>query len=74
MELTQQELNKTMNLCFNDPAKACAIAQTIINTVGVVSCSTYAEIKGKSKRNIQYAANNLNGVTIEGRKFPAINQ
>lgn len=74
MELTQIEIDKTMKLCFDNPIKACAIAQIIIDTVGVVNCSTYALLKGKSKRSVQYNVDNLNGVNIENRKFPAINQ
>jgi hypothetical protein len=72
--LTQEEIKRTQQLCFNNPAKACAIAQIIIDTCQVVSCSTYAEITGKSKRTVQYQSKNLNGVSVEGRRFLSLNQ
>jgi hypothetical protein len=71
--LTQSEIEKIQNLCFKNPVKACAIAQVIINTCQVVSCSTYARLKGKSKRTVQYKAKNLNKISIETRNFISLN-
>ena len=68
-KLTPQEINKIQNLCFENPAKACAIAQIIIDTCQVASCSTVASIKRKSKRTIQYQAKRITGIKIENRKF-----
>ena len=72
-KLTQSEINKIQNLCFENPARACAIAQTIIETCQIVSCSTYAKLKNKSKRTIQYQSGNMTGLTIENRKFVSFN-
>ena len=71
--LTDKEIDKIQKLCFENPAKACAFAQTIIDTCQVVSCSTYSKLKGKSKRTIQYQSGNFAGLTIENRKFLSIN-
>ncbi len=73
-KLTQEEVDKIQNLCFNNPAKSCAIAQIIIDTCQVVSCSKYASLKGKNKRTIQYQSDNLTGLNIENRKFISLNQ
>lgn len=72
--LTDVEIEEVREFCFSNPAKACALAQEIINTCQVVSCKTYAEINGKSKRTILYDADNLNGVIIDNRKFISICQ
>ena len=72
-QLTTDEIRKIQNLCFENPAKSCAIAQIILDTCQVVSCSTYAQIIGKSKRTVQYQANDMTGVSIYGRKFLSIN-
>ena len=74
MILTKIEIQKTQQLCFVNPAKACAIAQIITDTCGLVSCATFAQIKCKSPRTIQYQAENFTGIEIEGRKFISINQ
>ena len=50
--LTEEETKKIRKLCFSNPAKACAIAQVIIDTCQVINCSTYAAIKNKGKRTI----------------------
>ena len=68
-ELTQTEIIKIQNLCFENPAKACAIAQLILDTCQVTSCSTYARLKNKSKRTILYQAGDMTGVSIEDRRF-----
>jgi len=73
-KLTQSEITKIQNLCFENPARACAIAQTIIDTCQVVGCSTYADIKNKSKRTVLYQSGKLTGITIEKRKFVSLNQ
>jgi len=73
-KLTQEEIDKIQNMCFNNPVKCCAIAQLIIDTCQVVSCSTYAKLKGKPKRTIQYQSGNLTGLVIENRKFVSLNQ
>lgn len=72
--LTSTEIRKIRELCFNNPKKACASAQEIIDTCQVVSCSTFAGFKKKSKRTIHYKANNLTGINIEERRFLSINQ
>ena len=69
MILTKIEIQKTQQLCFANPAKACAVAQIITDTCGLVSCATFAQIKGKSPRTIQYQAEKLPGIKIEKRKF-----
>jgi hypothetical protein len=73
-QFTQQEIERTQQLCFNNPAKACAVAQLIADTCQVVSCATYAEIKGKSPRAVQYKAETLTGIEIENRRFVSVNQ
>lgn len=72
--LTDTEKSKIQNLCFENPAKDCAVAQEIIDTCGVVSCSTYSVLKGGSKRAVQYKSEKLIGLKIEARKFISINQ
>lgn len=72
--LTQKEIDRIQKLCFENPPKSCDVAQLIIDTCQVVSCSTYAKLKGKSKRTIQYQSGNLTGLGIETRKFLSINQ
>jgi len=73
-QLTMEEIEKLRNICFLNPAKGCVIAQEIIDTCQIVSCSTYSELTGKSKRTINYKADKLIGVEIEGRKFISVNQ
>ena len=68
-QLTKKEIEKIQNLCFESTERACAIAQTIIDTCQVVSCSTYAKIKHKNKRTVLYKALKIPGITIENRKF-----
>lgn len=72
--LSEHEIKRTQELCFANPAKACAIAQVIADTCQVVSCATYAEVNGKSHRTVQYQAAELTGIAIEKRKFISINQ
>lgn len=72
--LTNIEIEKLQNICFSNPKKACAVAQLIIDTCQVISCSTFANIRGKNKRTINYQACKLTGVEIEGRKFISLNQ
>ena len=73
-QLTDKEIEKLQNLCFSNPAKACAVAQVIMDTLQIVSCSTYASIAGKAKRTINYQADKLIGVEIDERKYISINQ
>jgi len=72
-KLTPAEIEKIQNICFENPAKACAIAQVIINTCQIVSCATYARLKEKKKRTVLYQSSKLLGVLIEGRKFLSLN-
>jgi hypothetical protein len=71
-KLIQSEITKIQNLCFQNPAKACAIAQTIIDTCQIVSCSTYAKLTGKGKRTVLYQSPKMTGVNIEERKFVSL--
>lgn len=73
-ELTTKEINRIQDICFDNPARACAVAQIIIDTCQVVSCADFAQIKGKSKRTINYKAHNLTGLRIKNRYFISINQ
>lgn len=68
-KLTKAEREKILNLVFDNPDKSCAIVQTFIDSLQVVSISTYAKLKGKSKRSVLYNSKKLKGVEIEGRKF-----
>lgn len=68
-ELTQVEIKKLQNICFSNPAKACAVAQIIIDACQMVSCSTFSNLTGKAKRTINYQADKLIGVNIDGRKY-----
>lgn len=70
--LTNKEIEKIQNVCFSNPERACAIAQIIIDTCQVVKCSTYAEVKGKSKRTVLYQKEKLAGIKIENQKFISI--
>jgi len=72
--MSQAMTEKVMELCFTNPVQACALAQAIIDTCQVMSCATYASLKGKSKRAVLYSAQKLTGVEIEGRKFVSFNQ
>lgn len=73
-ELSEHEIKKIRELCFTNPLKCCAIAQEIVDTCGVVSCATFAQVKGRGKRAVQYQSEKLVGIKIEDRKFIAINQ
>lgn len=73
-ELTEIEKQKIRNLCVSNPAKACAYAQEIIDTCGIMSCNTFGKLKGKAPRTVQYQAQRLTGLTIEKRKFVSLNQ
>ena len=73
-QLTQKEIERIRDLCFSDPAKACAIAQVIVNICQVVSCNTFAAAKGKSPRGVHYQTTKLTGIVIENRKFISIIQ
>jgi hypothetical protein len=73
-ELKQKEIKRIQQLCFNSPAKACAVAQLIIDTCQVLSSTTFAAAKGKSPRTIQYNLHKLTGIQIENRKFVSLNQ
>ena len=68
-QLTEKERKKIQEMCFQNPVKSCAIAQTIIDACQMVSCSTFAELKGKGKRTINYQASKLIGIKVEGRKY-----
>jgi len=75
-KLTPQEIKKIQNLCFENPHRACAVVQTFIDTLQIMSCSSFAKLQSpkKSKRTILYQSKNLNGITIENRKFIPLNQ
>lgn len=73
-QLTTLEIEKIQNVCFSNPSRACAIAQLIIDTCQIVSCSVYSDLKGKSKRTINYQARKLVGIKIEERKFISLVQ
>lgn len=73
-ELTNEEISKAQNLCFENPVKSLAVAQLILDTCQVMSCSTYAKMKNKSKRTIQYRAGKMSGIVIEERKFISLIQ
>ena len=72
-KLTQAEITKIQNICFENPAKACAIAQVIINTCQIVSCATYARLKEKKKRTVLYQSQEITGISIEDRRFLSLN-
>jgi hypothetical protein len=71
--LTQKEIDKIQNLCLSNPIKSCAIVQTFIDNLQLVSCADFAELKGKSKRTILYQAKKKTGVEIYGRKYLTFN-
>ena len=73
-ELTNEEIRKIQNLCFENPVKSLAVTQLILDTCQVMSCSTYAKMKNKSKRTIQYRADKMSGIVIEERKFVSLIQ
>lgn len=73
-ELTNKEIKKIQNLCFDNSAKSCAIAQLILDTCQVVSVKTYSELKGKHRNTILQQKEKLTGVEIENRKFISLNQ
>lgn len=68
-QLTDAEIKKIQNMCFHNPVKACAIAQTIIDVCQIISCASFSKLTGKSKRTINYQAENLIGIKIEDRKY-----
>ena len=70
-QLTTYEIEKLKSICFSNPAKACAIAQQIIDTCQIISCSTFSNLSGKAKRTINYKAEKMIGIKIEERKFPS---
>jgi len=69
MELTQIEIDKIRNMCFDNPSKSCAIVQEIVNSLQVVSCAEYADLKDKKKRTILYRAKKMIGFDLCGRRF-----
>lgn len=73
-ELTEKEKENIRNICFTNPAKACAIAQEIINTCQVVSCATFASVNSKAPRTVQYQAKKLTGLDLPDRRYISINQ
>ncbi len=73
-QLTEKEIKRIQSMCFQNRAKSCAIAQTIIDACQMISCSTYAELTGKSNRTINYQADKLIGIKIDGRKYIAFPQ
>ena len=72
--LTEKELAKIQNMCFDNPAKMCAIAQEVIDTCQIVSSSKFAELKGKHRNTILQQKDKLIGVQIENRKYISLNQ
>jgi hypothetical protein len=73
-ELTKTEIDEIKELCFQNPVKACAVAQKIIDVCGMVSCNGYAKLSNKSTRHIQYISETLVGINIENRKYISLNQ
>lgn len=73
-QLTDKEIKKIQSMCFQNPAKSCAIAQTIVDACQIVSCSAFSELTGKSKRTINYQADKLIGIKVDGRKYIAFPQ
>ena len=73
-QLTEKEIEKIRNACFDNPVKMCAIAQVIIDTCQIVSSNTYADLKGKHRNTILKQKDKLTGITIANRKFISINQ
>lgn len=73
-QLTQKEIERTQRLCFSNPAKACAVAQAIIDTCQIISCATYAKVEKMSPRTIQYKAKKMIGISVEDRTFVSIVQ
>lgn len=71
-QLTETEISKIQNMCFENPRKSCAIAQLILDTCQIVSCSTYARLHKKSKRTVLYQSKHMTGVNVEDRKFIAL--
>jgi len=71
-QLTDEEIRKIQKMCFENPIKACAIAQLILDTCQVVSCSTYAKLHKKSKRTVLYQSKYMTGVNVDDRKFIAL--
>jgi len=69
MVLTQEEITRTRVLCFNNPLKACAYVQEMINSLQITSCSDYADLKGKKKRTVQYRAKKMIGFDLCGRRY-----
>ena len=73
-QLTEKEISKIQNACFENPAKMCAVAQVVVDTCQVVSINTYSKLKGKHRNTILQQKDKLTGVEIEDRKFISINQ
>jgi hypothetical protein len=71
-QLTPTEIRKIQNICFQNPVRACTVAQVILDTCQVVSCSTYARLHKKSKRTVLYQSKHMTGVNVEDRKFIAL--
>lgn len=72
--LSDTEKEKIFKLCLENPDKACAIAQEIIDSCQLMSCRTYAVLKDKSPRTVQYKAEKLRGISIEKRRFVSLIQ
>ena len=73
-QLTENEIEKIQNKCFDNPAKMCAVAQVIIDTCQVVSVNTFADLNGKHRNTILGQKDRLTGVVVEGRKFISVVQ
>jgi hypothetical protein len=72
-QLTQKEIDKIQKLCLSNPVKSCAVVQTFIDNLQLVSCADFSELKGKSKRTILYQAKNKTGIELYGRKYLTFN-
>ena len=72
--LTQTEINKIRNKCFENPAKMCAVAQEIIDTCQIITIATYAKNGNKHRNTILQQKEKLTGIEIENRKYISLNQ
>ena len=67
--ITEEEKIKILDLVFNNPQKSCAIVQCFIDSLQLVSPAEFAELKGKSKRTIQYRVDKMRKVSIANRNY-----
>ena len=67
--LTESEIRKIRDKCFENSSKMCAVAQIIIDTCQIVSVKQYSKLKGKHRNTILKQKDKMIGIEIEGRKF-----